>query len=333
MSDSLVEQARAGSQHAFEALASPHRRALQVHCYRMLGSIEDAEDAVQETLLKAWTRVSTYAGSSTFHAWLYAIATNVCLDALRHRRSRAWPTDIADPAHPRRFPKELSDLPWLQPYPDALMPSVAAPSAEEEVVKKETIELAFLAAIQHLPPRQRAVLILRDVLSWSAKDVAATLTMTPVAVNSALQRAHSTLAARLPDRTNWPSGRSADEGAVLEQLTAAWESADTDTLVGLLAADVRLVMPPRLAWFQGRHDVATFLRDHVFDELGATWRLLRTAANGQPAFGLYMRTDEEASFHPFGVAVVRLGEAGIEEIAIFMDNPALVDIFELRAAI
>ena len=334
VTDDLIDAARAGSESAFTALTTPHRRELHVHCYRMLGSFEDAEDAVQETFLRAWTRLSTFAGTSTFRAWLYAIATNVCLDALRRRKSRVWPTDVTAATAPRNYPSPPQELPWLEPYPSHLLGDSldgAEPSAESVVASKETIELAFLAAIQHLPARQRAVLILRDVLEWPAKDTAEVLGMTAVAVNSALQRAHATLTARMPERDEWTRGSSTDDRVVLDQLIAAWERADTDALVALLAPDARYVMPPRPSWFAGRDDIAAFFRDHVFDELGADWRLVPTGANGQPAFGLYIRRAGEAGFTPFGVGVVQCGPRGIEEIALFMDNPRLFDQFALPA--
>ena len=329
MSELLVEQAGAGSESAFDALVSPHRRELHVHCYRMLGSFEDAEDAVQETLLRAWSRISTYAGTSTFRAWLYAIATNVCLDALRRRKARAWPTEVVGATDPHLTPQPASEVPWLQPYPDSLL----VESAEEAVVNKETVELAFLAAIQHLPPRQRAVLILRDVLAWSAKEVADTLGMTSTAVNSALQRAHATMADRLPDSPRTSSG---EEQAILAKFVTFWERADLEGLVGLLAEDVRFVMPPRPTWFRGRGDVARFLgevmpwtdgRPHIGDD----WRLVPTAANGQPAFGLYRLGADR--FERFAIGVLQIGTHGIEEVALFLEDPALFDLFELPEAV
>ena len=250
MTELLVEEALEGSERAFDELVSPHRRELHVHCYRMLGSFEDAEDAVQETLLRAWTRVSTYAGTSTFRAWLYAIATNVCLDALRRRKARTWPTEVAEAANPHSPIHAPTELPWLQPYPDSLLADASVESAEDEVVRRETIELAFLAAIQQLPPRQRAVLILRDVLAWSAKETAAALGMTSTAVNSALQRAHTTLDDKALQRAQRPRLSSTAEQAVLQKFVTAWQSADLAGLAALLAEDARFVMPPIPTWFE-----------------------------------------------------------------------------------
>src|SRR4051812_22162455 len=292
MSDIWGAAARAGDEAAFARRAEPYRHELQVHCYRMLGSIEDAEDAVQETYLRAWTRLDSFAGRAPFRAWLYGIATHACLDALRRRKARVWPTDVAGPADPRGEPLPPVEVPWLQPYPDRLLAAPAPPDGqpEEVVTGKETMELAFLAAIQRLPARQRAVLILRDVLEWSADETAAALGMTRAAVNSALQRAHATLAGYLSvGRDEWTSSSSAAEKALLEQLITAWERADTTALVGLLRADARLVMPPRPTWFAGRDAVEVFFRQHVFGEMGTDWVLLPTAANRQPAFALYWR--------------------------------------------
>jgi RNA polymerase sigma-70 factor (ECF subfamily) len=331
--DPWVEAARAGDHGAFARLAEPYRRELHVHCYRMLGSVEDAEDAVQETYLRAWTRLDSFAGRAPFRAWLYGIATHACLDALRRRKARVWPTDVAGPADPRGEPLPPVEVPWLQPYPDRLLEAPAPPDGEpEEVVTgKETMELAFLAAIQRLPARQRAVLILRDVLEWSANETAASLDMTRAAVNSALQRAHATLAEHLSvGRDEWTSSSNAAEKALLEQLIAAWERADTTALVGLLRADARLVMPPRPTWFAGRDAVEVFFRRHVFGEMGTDWVLLPTGANRQPAFALYWRGPGDVAYRRFAIGVLRIEGGGIAEIAIFM-QPELFASFALPA--
>src|SRR4051794_11061922 len=286
MSDILVAAARAGDEAAFARLAEPYRHELQVHCYRMLGSIEDAEDAVQETYLRAWARLDGFVGRAPFRAWLYRIATNACLDALRRRKSRGWPTQLAGPGDPHDYRLEAIDVPWLQPYPDRLLEASAPSDTEPEaaVTSKETIELAFLAAIQRLPARQRAVLILRDVLDWSAKDTATALDISPAAVNSALQRAHATMAEHLAaGRGEWKSSATADEKVLLERMISAWERADTAALVGMLRSDARLIMPPGLTWFDGRDTIEVFVRDHVFGEMGDGWAAVRTAANRQPA--------------------------------------------------
>ncbi|WP_405498892.1 RNA polymerase subunit sigma-70 [Nocardia sp. NBC_00511] len=336
MSELLVEKARAGSERAFEELVSPHRRELHVHCYRMLGSAEDAEDAVQETLLRAWTRVGQYAGTSTFRAWLYAVATNVCLDALRRRKRRPWPTDMFEAAEAGSLPGAPSDIPWLQPYPDSLLRQAC--SAEDSVLARESIQLAFLTAIQQLPPRQRAVLLLCDVLSWPAKEAATALGMTPTAVYSALRRAQATLAARTPDRADALTSSTGIDRMMLDKLVQAWESADMDALTSLLADDARLVMPPYRTWFQGPAAIATFLASPMPDDssarakVGSHIRLLPTAANNQPAFGLYLQSADRTHYEPFGIGVLTLDTHGIHEIAVFMLNPALFDLFDLPAA-
>lgn len=328
-----MDAARAGDRDAFARLAEPYRHELQVHCYRMLGSIEDAEDAVQESYLRAWARLDSFAGRAPFRAWLYGIATHACLDALRRKKARAWPTDLAGPADPNDFPLARVELPWLQPYPDRLLEAAASPDAEPEaaVTAKETIELAFVVAIQRLPARQRAVLILRDVLDWSAKDTAAALQMTSTAVNSALQRAHATLAGHLsPTRSEWTVRSTAAEKTLVRNLISAWESSDTAALVELLRTDVLLVMPPALTWFAGRDAVAQFFREHVFAEMGPGWVLVPTAANRQPALALYYRKSEDAEPEPFAICVLRVAGDAIAELAVFQ-QPELFAAFALPA--
>jgi RNA polymerase sigma-70 factor (ECF subfamily) len=327
--EQVVEAVRAGDQAAFARAVEPLRHELQVHCYRMLGSVEDAEDAVQETLLRAWTRLDTYAGRAPVRAWLYGIATHACLDALRRRKARAWPTDLADPADPHRFALAAVDLPWLSPYPDRLLDMAAGEGPDAVVTARETIELAFLAAIQRLPARQRAVLILRDTLDWSVRDTAAALDMSQAAVNSALQRAHATLATHLPaQRTEWRSDATGSERTTLRRLIAAWERADTAALVQLLRDDAKLIMPPGTTWFFGRRDIAAFLTGHVFGEMGSGWRLRPTAANRQPAFGLYWRRPDEDRFAAFAIGVLRIDGDAVAEIALFQ-QPELFGPFAL----
>jgi RNA polymerase sigma-70 factor, ECF subfamily len=329
----LVDAARAGDHGAFARLAEPYRRELHVHCYRMLGSVEDAEDAVQETYLRAWARLDSFAGRAPFRAWLYGIATHACLDALRRKKARVWPTDLSEPADPSSYPMPPVELPWLQPYPDRLLEAPAPPDAEPEAVvtSKETIELAFLAAIQRLPARQRAVLILRDVLDWSAKDTAASLDMSQAAVNSALQRAHTTLAEHLSvGRGEWASSSNATEKALLKQLITAWERADTTALVGLLRTDAQLVMPPGLSWFAGRDAIEIFLREHMFGEMGTGWLLLPTAANRQPAFALYWQKPGDSAHRQFAIGVLRVDDGAIAEITLFV-QPELFASFALPA--
>ena len=329
--DQALTDARGGDQAAFARLVEASQHELQVHCYRMLGSVEDAEDAVQETLLRAWTKLDSYAGHASFRAWLYGIATHACLDALRRRKARAWPTDLAGPADPRHYELAAIDVPWLQPYPDRMLDAAADSRAEPEAVvtARETIELAFLAAIQRLPARQRAVLILRDTLDWSVKDTATALGVTAAAVNSALQRAHATLASHLPaQRSEWHVTSSASERSSLHRLIKAWEDADADALVELLRDDATLIMPPGTTWFSGRRDVVTFFDEHIFGEMGANWRLRPTAANRQPAFALYWRRPGHGTFEGFGIGVLRVEGDAIVEIALFQ-QPELFLSFAL----
>ena len=260
---------------AFAARCERHRGELQVHCYRMLGSFEDAEDLVQETFLRAWRGRASFGADGRFslRAWLYRIATNACLDVLRSRPRRSCRRRWRRPGtRPRRL-RRPADLPWLQPYPDRLLESIAPPEDEPGavVVARETIELAFLAAIQHLPPRQRAVLILRDVLGWSAKDTASLLEASVASVNSALQRARATLRDRLPERrTEWApaSGPSDEERELLRRYVEAHERADVDALAELLREDARLTMPPHPTWYEGREAILIASRQGFDPEFG-----------------------------------------------------------------
>jgi RNA polymerase sigma-70 factor (ECF subfamily) len=328
-----IDKTPAIDQAAFTRLAEPYRRELQVHCYRMLGSVEDAEDAVQDTYLRAWSRLETYAGRASFRAWLYGIATHACLDALRRRKARVWPPQVGGSADPNQAPTPAVELPWLQPYPDRLLEARASTDEEPEslVTSKETIELAFLAAIQRLPARQRAVLILRDVLEWPAKETAASLGMTSVAVNSALQRAHATLAEHFSvDRSEWSSRSTHTEKILLQKLIDAWERSDVTALVALLRADARLVMPPRLSWFSGRDDIEIFFREHVFGKMGDGWALLPTGANRQPAFALYWKASGQPTHTPFAIGVLQIVDGAIAEIAVF-GEPRIFGQFQLPA--
>jgi RNA polymerase sigma-70 factor, ECF subfamily len=319
---------------AFAAMAERHRRELQVHCYRMLGSFEDSEDLVQETFLRAWRKRESFGsdGRNAFRAWLYRIATNACLDVLRGRPRRVVPTEVAAAADPSVPPSPPADLPWLQPYPDRLLQPIAP--AEDEpgavVVARETIELAFIAAIQHLPPRQRAVLILRDVLGWSAKEMAALLEASVVSVNSALQRARATLRDRLPEqRTEW--GRSAEpseeERELLRRYVDAHERADADGLAALLRDDARLTMPPHPTWYAGRAAILTAMRP-AFDPEFGDLRGVLAAANSQPAVAHYLRRPGESVYRPLALDVLRIEGGQVAEISSFV-FPRLLAAFGL----
>jgi len=331
----LVAAAQAGDQDAFAALTGRYRREIQVHCYRMLGSIEDAEDAVQETLLRAWRKRETFGARSTFRAWLYGIATNTCLDALERRTRRFMPPDVALAADPLATPAPASEIPWLEPYPDRLLEEVAddALGPDETYVARETIELAFLAAIQHLPPRQRAVLILRDVLGCSARETAEIVGTSLIAGNSALQRGRETLKQHLPERrVEWAETRTpdADEQLLLERYMDAWRRMDVDALVALLAEDARLAMPPTPAWYSGRAAIAAFLANLPFRPSARRHIHVPTRANRQPAFAVFLAGDPGTAPRPFALEVLRLEDGLIAEIDIFL-QPELLERFAVSA--
>ncbi len=329
----LVAAAMDGDEVAFAALTERYRRQLQVHCYRMVGSIEEAEDLVQETFLRAWRMRSSFRRDSLYRTWLYQIATNVCLDALRARKRRVLPTDLGpagDPADP--LPNAM-DAPWLQPYPDRLLEPASAAANEPDAmaVERETIELAFLVSIQALPPRQRAVLIMRDVLDWSAAETATLFDISVQAVNSSLQRAHETMRRKLPrQRQSWaPLSRpSADELALLARYMEAHERADSSILAGLLRDDVRLSMPPMPIWLDGRVDVLAFHLDNVFAPSVGHIRGLATAANRQPAAALYLRAPGDDVYRPLAIDVLRFEGDSISEITSFV-SPELFAAFGL----
>jgi RNA polymerase sigma-70 factor, ECF subfamily len=323
----LIAAATSGDAAAFSALAERHRAELQVHAYRMLGSLEDAQDAVQDALLRAWRSRATYDGRSTFRAWLYRITTNACLRILERRPRRLMPYDAGPAAEVGARPLPPSDLPWLQPYPDRLLDE--SPEPGDAVVARETIELAFLAAIQHLPPRQRAVLILRDALDWSADETAAVLEMSVAAANSALQRARATMKERLPAaRLEWATVADAEETerSLLQTYVEAFERHDDRRLVALLREDVRLAMPPHPTWYEGREAVAAFLAGILFAPGSEARRLVPTRANRQPAFGIYH--GDGAVARPSSIHVVGI-ESGLVADMHFFLYPELFPAFGL----
>ena len=305
--DPVVEAARAGDQPAFAELVGRHRRELHVHCYRMLGSFEEAEDLVQETFLRAWRGRERFEGGPGFRAWLYRIATNACLDALRSSR--------------RRVPSlhSVAEVPWLQPYPDRLLDELAPSDTEPDavVVARETIELTFLAVIQLLPPRQRAVLILRDVLGWSAREAAELLETTVAAANSALQRARATLRERLPARPSEWSGSapSEEERLLLERFIDAHERADAAAAAALVRDDIRITMPPHPWCFEGLAAIRPLLEEGL--TAPGEWRLVPTRANRQPTAASYLRARGDREFRAFKLDVLRLEGGLIAEITTF----------------
>jgi RNA polymerase sigma-70 factor (ECF subfamily) len=331
----LLRAARDGDRDAFGRLVEPFRRELQAHCYRMLGSYADAEDALQETLLRAWRALPRFEERSSLRSWLYRIATNACLRAIERRPKRVLPIDYTPASDPHDRPAEpVSDPIWLEPYPDTelSLEGLAGPDARYE--QREGVELAFIAALQHLPARQRAVLILRDVLGFSARETARVLETTPVSVDSALQRAHKTVDERLPSHTQQETLRliGDDElSQLVDRYLAAWERNDVDAVVSMLAEDARLVMPPLPTWVSGRDQVAAFLRAYPLS--GARrWRMVPTSANGQPAFATYTWDEQTAAFMPHSLSVLTLREDKIEEITAFM-TPDPFPHFNLPASI
>ena len=286
-----------------------HRRELHVHCYRMLGSFDEAEDAVQEALLRAWRSRSTFAGES-LRAWLYRIATNVCLDAIRARSRRVG-----------REIRSFAEVPWLQPYPDRLLDEIAATEDEPDAVavSRETIELAFLAALQVLPPRQRAALVLRDVLGWPANETATLLDTSVAAANSALQRARATMQAHLPShRADWHAPEpSPEERDLLARFIDAHERNDAVAAAAIAAEDIRVTMPP-YPWLYDGLDSLAPLFDRAFgEEREGDWRLLPTAVNRMPASGSYLRAWGDSVFRPFKLDVLRVADGAIVEITTF----------------
>ena len=332
----LLQAARQGDGDAFARLAGPYRRELSAHCYRMLGSAADAEDALQETLLRAWRALPQFEGRSSVRSWLYKIATNACLRAIERRPRRVLPVDYGPAADPHDGPAApVTEAMWLEPYPDERLGLDSGPaSPEARYEQREGVELAFIAALQHLPARQRAVLILRDVLGFSARETAAALDTTPVSVDSALQRAHKTVDQRLPEQSQQATLRSLSDDALrqaVQRYVTAWERNDVDAVVTMLAEDAKLAMPPLPTWYHGRYQVALFLSSGPL--AGTTrWHLIPTRANGQLAFALYAWDDQTQTFKPRAVDVLTLRGAQIQEITAFL-TPSAVRNFDLPATL
>jgi RNA polymerase sigma-70 factor, ECF subfamily len=309
----------------FSAATEPYRRELFAHCYRMLGSVADAEDLVQETYLRAWRFYDGFAGRSSVRTWMYQIATNACLTALDRRKRRGLPSSFFDPeTDPATFPEVAgADVAWLEPVPDTLaLPDTADPAAI--VAARASLRLALIASLQYLPPRQRAALVLRDVLDFSAAEVAAMLGSTTASVKSALQRARAQLAELSPSADQIAEPSAPQARALLDEYAAAFEHADAATLERLLVRDVVLEATPLRTWFAGRAHCVPFLRDRVFGPPG-TWRMLPISANGQPAAVEYQR-DANGGFRPYGVVVLTVCDAGISRVSSFGD-PRLVGRF------
>ena len=329
----LLEQALEGSRQAFELLTEPHRHELQVHCYRMLGSILDAEDMVQETLVRAWEKLHTFEGRAPLRAWLYRIATNVSLDELAKRTKRSLPQErypAADPMRP--LSPAIMDPIWIEPFPDAwLEPASTDPAARYD--QRESVTLAFMVALQSLPPRQRAILLLRDVLSLRSKEVAELLELSTSAIESALYRARNTLSKKYSAPT--PVALSTDPIVqdLLDRYVNAWEAADIEGLVALMRDDATFPMPPSPTWVQGRDQIRTFVAENILEgDARGRWRLLPTRANGQPAFAWYRRTPDRSTFAAFAIQVVSVDGGMVADATTFV-FPQLFAAFGLPAQV
>ena len=318
----LLEAAKKGDEAAFAKLIEQRRPELHAHCYRMLGSVHDAEDALQDAMLRAWRGLPKFEGRSSFRSWLYSIATNTCLDLIGRRPKRVLPIDLAPAADPKEGPGEpITESVWIEPYPDdiiGLEDGFAAPDARYE--QREGVELAFVAALQHLPANQRAALILREVLGFSARETAEILSTSVPAVNSALQRARKAVEERTGEQSQQATLREiGDEQLreIVDAYVAAWERDDVDAVVEMLTADATFAMPPLRTWFGGRDDVEAFL-------VGAPmsgqwrWRPLRVRANGQPALAFYAWNEDARAYLPFALNVLTFRGDRIRDVTAFI---------------
>src|SRR6266516_4330032 len=314
----LIDAARGGDGDAYGRLVAPYRTELHAHCYRMLGSVHDAEDALQDALLRAWRGISHFEGRSSLRSWLYRIATNTSLDMIARRPKRVLPAGYGPATDPREGPGEpVVESVWLEPYPDELLgleDGFAAPEARYE--RRESVELAFIAAMQHLPATQRAVLILREVLGFSAREVAETLDTTVASVNSALQRARAAVEERVPERSQQATLRALGDEAVRElvdRYVDAWERCDVDAVAAMLAEDATFAMPPLATWYRGREEIAIWMAGWPLS--GAwRWRTVSVRANGQPALGFYSWDPEAEAYLPFALNVLTLRGAKISDV-------------------
>jgi RNA polymerase sigma-70 factor (ECF subfamily) len=311
-----IEQAKRGDERAFASLVDPYRRELHLHCYRMLGSLQDAEDLVQETLLSAWRALEHFQERASLRAWLYQIATNRCLNALRERGRRPKVAQTLTAPPPTRYVEPG----WLEPYPDLMLPDLA-PGPEARYEQREATQLAFVAGLQQLPERQRAALVLRDALGFRTEEVAAMLDVSPQSVKGALQRARATIDERLPELDHAPLPDSPAERELLAQFSDAVESGDTARVVELLTDDARVTMPPLPLEYIGHEPITAFL-DQRAEVRGAPLEVRPTRANGQPAFGCYLRS------HAWGVLVLTLSGERVAELTFFFE-PSLFDRFRL----
>src|SRR4051812_29233199 len=318
----LLETGKEGSEDAYRRLVEPLRSELHPHCYRMLGSGEDAEDALQEALVRAWRGLPKFEGRSSLRSWLYRIATNTSLDAIQRRPKRVLPVDYGPPADPEGGVGEpVIESVWIEPYPDETLgveEGYASPDSRYE--QRESVELAFIAALQLLPANQRAVLILREVLGFSAQETADTLDTSVASVNSALQRARATIEKKLPEQSQQETLRSLGDEKLrelVEQYADAWDRNDVDTVVGMLAEDAAFTMPPMSRWFYGHDGIRGFLENSsMTGEWG--WRSLPVTANGQPALAFYSWDEEQQARVPFAINILTFEGERIKEIDAFI---------------
>ncbi len=325
-----------GSNQAFEQLAEPLRRELKLHCYRMLGSLHEAEDLVQETYLRAWRNFESFDGCGSFRAWLYRIATNACLNVLASRKiaRRVLPDQQTPAAVVAQMPDgaPATDVAWLEPYPDSILEGIAdkAPNPEARYAAHEAVQLAFVAAIQQLPPRQRVAVLLCDVLGWTANEAATLLGGSTASVNSALQRARETLAKRYPAGRPTATPRPGPaQQKLLDRYLEVWEGHDIDGFVALLKEDATFTMPPWLLWYAGREAIGSFFA-LAWKTCGGL-RLVPTAANRQPAFAVYQRTDVGPRWHAHSIHVLTLEHDRVSRLTTFLgpDGPRLFPAFGL----
>jgi RNA polymerase sigma-70 factor, ECF subfamily len=310
----------------FAEATGPYRRELLAHCYRMLGSASEAEDLVQETLLRAWRAYERFdPAKGGLRTWLYKIATNACLSWLESRPARALPSDLGAPSDGPPLGPAHTEVPWLQPVPDAWLASPADPA--NLVVRRDSVRLAFVAALQHLPAKQRAVLLLREVLAWSAAEVAELLDTTTAAVNSALQRARAQLDRLAPREDELLDPSDPKLRQVLESYVKAFEDANVNALVGLLREDVLTQMPPRLTWYSGRDATLRFAAAVFSRQGGGARRMVETSANGQPALAMY-RLESDGLYHGLHVQVLDISPDGICRITAF-EHPRILEDFGL----
>jgi RNA polymerase sigma-70 factor (ECF subfamily) len=328
----LIAAAQRGNEAAFRRLIEPHRQAMHALCYRMLGSPHDAEDALQDSLLRAWRALPGFAGRSELRTWLHRIATNVCLDAMARRPKRVLPIDYGPSATARADePTEpLDSALWIEPYPDELIGvDEAAAGPEARYAERETLELSFVAALQHLPPRQRCVFVMRDVLSYSTREVAEMLGTSAVSVNSALQRGREAIERRLPHGSQQENLRRLGDARLRElvsEIIEAFEHGDVEAILAMLAEDATFSMPPYAAWYQGRDRVAdSWLMP---SDRPTALRFLPTRANGQLALGVYKLDEESNRYRPIALEVLTLRGELIAEVTSFRD-PGLVRLFGL----